>query len=108
MVILAQLDVETLMSAKLVCRKWHDLITKSVQLWKRLIRELCLENRNMRQCLEMQIYRDIVNDSERLQQFYKKLRRVERNVQSNNYRVRTRKFFKIIMLPIFDKRNWKR
>ena len=56
LVILAELDVETLMSAKLVCKKWHDLINKSVQLWKRLIREFCLRNQNMKQCLEMQIY----------------------------------------------------
>lgn len=89
MVILAELDYETLMSAKLVCKKWHDLVTRSVQLWKRLIREFCLQNQNMKQCLDMQIYKDIVSDSERLQHLYRKLRRVERNVQSNNYRVRT-------------------
>ena len=87
--ILAQLDLETLMSAKQVCKTWHDLVNKSVQLWKSLVRELCRQNPHLQQCLHMQIYQDIVNDSERLQQFYKKLRRVDSNLNTNNYRVRT-------------------
>jgi len=87
--ILTKLDLQTLMSSKLVCRKWQDLISKSVQLWRCRVIELCQQSQNLRPCLEMQIYKDIRNDCDRLQVLYKKLRKVRSNVTSNNYRVRT-------------------
>ena len=87
--IFTNLNVDDLENAKQTCCRWKYLICNSIHLWKCLIQNFCDNNVSLRQILQMTIYSDIVNDPYKLECFYKKLLKVEENVLSNNYRVRT-------------------
>ena len=87
--IFTHLDAESLEHSKHVCKKWKNLVETSVHLWKSLIRRFCYQNKSMEKMLKLSVYRDIISDATKLEILYRKLLKVEQNVISSNYRVRT-------------------
>jgi len=87
--VFSYLDLESLDIASSTCKKWRMLISDSVQIWKSLIRRHCAEHKQKQLILQMPMFKQIMNSSEKLQCFYKKLIKIEDNVRSNKCRVRT-------------------
>jgi len=87
--VFSHLDLESLDIASSTCKKWSILISESVQIWKSLIRHHCAEHKQKQLILQMPMFKQIMNSSEKLQCFYRKLIKIEDNVRSNKCRIRT-------------------
>ena len=87
--VFSNLTLEELDTARKTCLRWKSLISNSVHLWKCMIKKHCDSKQSLKKIPEFSIYNDIVNNSEKLEIFYRKLLKIENNVLSNNYRVRT-------------------
>ena len=87
--IFSNLNVDDLENARQTCSRWKHLISSSIHLWKCLIQKFCDKNVPLKKLLQMSIYSDISNNATKLEIFFKKLLKVDENVLSNNYRVRT-------------------
>ena len=87
--VFSNLDLDSVDNARKTCKKWNSLIKTSVHLWKSLINSYCAFNKPKQEILKMQMYRNIQKAPDKLEQFYRKLVKIEENFLSNNYRVRT-------------------
>jgi len=87
--IFTHLSLEDLENVKATCSSWKNLISNSVHLWKSLTIKFCDKNKSYLDLLQKSIFSDISNNASKLESFYRKLLKVDQNVMSNNYRVRT-------------------
>jgi len=87
--VFSNLDLASLDNSRKTCKTWNTLIATSVQLWKSLITRFCAIHTHKQYILEMQMYKNILKSSSKLEQFYRKLVKIDDNFLSNNYRVRT-------------------
>eukprot|EP00092_Neocalanus_flemingeri_P029880 GFUD01032445.1.p1 GENE.GFUD01032445.1~~GFUD01032445.1.p1 ORF type:complete len:433 (+),score=86.73 GFUD01032445.1:46-1344(+) len=88
-IVFSNLDLDSLENARNTSKKWNNLIKTSVHLWKSLVNQHCASNKPRKEILQMQMYKEIQKSAEKLEQFYRKLVKIEENFLSNNYRVRT-------------------
>ena len=87
--VFSHLDLTSLDSARRTSKTWNTLIATSVQLWKSLITKYCSIHTHKQNMLEMQMFKNILKNPNKLEQFYRKLVKIDDNFLTNNYRVRT-------------------
>jgi len=89
LLVFQHLDPDSLLAVRQTCRAWDQLVKSSVLLWKSRVRRHFGSHPNHCALLNLPLYKDRKKSAARLQALERRLRRLDRNLQENKFKVYT-------------------